>query len=33
MRLICIPKFSETQTAVLVDLQDLQTWPVSFDVD
>ncbi|XP_031826431.2 DNA polymerase delta subunit 2 isoform X2 [Nomia melanderi] len=31
-RLICIPKFSETQTAVLIDLQDLRTWPVSFGV-
>ncbi|XP_033333452.2 DNA polymerase delta subunit 2 isoform X1 [Megalopta genalis] len=30
IRLICIPKFSETQTAVLVDLQDLQTSPISF---
>ena len=32
IRLICIPKFSETQTAVLCDLQDLQTWPISFGV-
>ncbi|XP_078037909.1 DNA polymerase delta subunit 2 [Augochlora pura] len=30
IRLICIPKFSETQIAVLVDLQDLQTSPISF---
>ncbi|XP_076248112.1 DNA polymerase delta subunit 2 [Calliopsis andreniformis] len=31
-RLICIPKFSETQTAVLVDLHDLKTQPVSFGI-
>ncbi|CAL7935794.1 unnamed protein product [Xylocopa violacea] len=30
IRLISIPKFSETQTGVLVDLQDLRTSPVSF---
>lgn len=30
VRLICIPKFSETKTAVLVNLQDLTTQPISF---
>ncbi|XP_072748042.1 DNA polymerase delta subunit 2 isoform X2 [Anoplolepis gracilipes] len=30
IRLICIPKFSETKTAVLVNLQDLTTQPISF---
>ncbi|XP_014480531.1 PREDICTED: DNA polymerase delta subunit 2-like [Dinoponera quadriceps] len=30
VRLICVPKFSETKTAVLVDLQDLTTQPISF---
>lgn len=30
VRLICVPKFSETKTAVLVNLQDLTTQPVSF---
>ncbi|XP_011631379.1 DNA polymerase delta subunit 2-like [Pogonomyrmex barbatus] len=29
-RLICIPKFSETKTAVLVNLRDLTTQPISF---
>lgn len=29
-RLICVPKFSETKTAVLVNLQDLTTQPISF---
>ncbi|XP_043795850.1 DNA polymerase delta subunit 2-like [Apis laboriosa] len=33
IRLICIPKFSKTQTGVLVDLQDLNTWPISFTVN
>ncbi|KOC60145.1 DNA polymerase delta small subunit [Habropoda laboriosa] len=33
VRLICIPKFSETQIGVLVDLQDLKTWPISFSID
>ncbi|XP_043261650.1 DNA polymerase delta subunit 2-like isoform X2 [Colletes gigas] len=32
VRLICIPKFSQTQTGVLVDLQDLKTRPISFTV-
>ncbi|XP_071649840.1 DNA polymerase delta subunit 2 [Temnothorax longispinosus] len=30
VRLICVPKFSETKTAVLVNLQDLTTQSVSF---
>ncbi|XP_029171239.1 DNA polymerase delta subunit 2-like isoform X2 [Nylanderia fulva] len=30
IRLICIPKFSETKTAVLVNLQDLTAQPISF---
>ncbi|XP_011866402.1 PREDICTED: DNA polymerase delta subunit 2-like [Vollenhovia emeryi] len=30
VRLICVPKFSETKTAVLVNLQNLSTQPVSF---
>ncbi|XP_050460366.1 DNA polymerase delta subunit 2-like [Cataglyphis hispanica] len=30
IRLICIPKFSESKTAVLVNLQDLTTQPISF---
>ncbi|EGI60857.1 PREDICTED: DNA polymerase delta subunit 2-like isoform X1 [Acromyrmex echinatior] len=30
VRLVCIPKFSETKTAVLVNLQDLTTQPISF---
>ncbi|XP_028047859.2 DNA polymerase delta subunit 2 isoform X2 [Monomorium pharaonis] len=30
VRLICIPKFSETKIAVLVNLQDLTTQPISF---
>lgn len=30
VRLICIPKFSETKTAVLVNLRDLTTQPISF---
>ncbi|XP_011165278.1 DNA polymerase delta subunit 2 isoform X2 [Solenopsis invicta] len=30
VRLICIPKFLETKTAVLVNLRDLTTQPVSF---
>ncbi|KZC11620.1 PREDICTED: DNA polymerase delta small subunit-like [Dufourea novaeangliae] len=33
IRVICIPKFSETQTAVLVDLQDLRSQPVSFSIN
>ncbi|CAK9803682.1 DNA polymerase delta subunit 2 [Anthophora plagiata] len=33
IRLICIPKFSETQTGVLVNLQDLKTWPISFSIN
>lgn len=33
IRLICIPKFSKTQTGVLVDLQDLNTWPISFTLN
>nr|XP_012137743.1 PREDICTED: DNA polymerase delta small subunit-like isoform X2 [Megachile rotundata] len=33
IRLICIPKFSKTQTVVLVDLQDLECWPISFVVN
>ncbi|XP_026675480.1 DNA polymerase delta small subunit-like isoform X2 [Ceratina calcarata] len=32
VRLICVPKFSETQTGVLVDLHDLKTVPLSFTV-
>lgn len=32
VRLICVPKFSETQTGVLVDLHDLKTVPISFAV-
>ncbi|XP_053995098.1 DNA polymerase delta subunit 2-like [Hylaeus volcanicus] len=31
-RLICIPKFSKTQTGVLVDLQDLESRTISFTV-
>lgn len=30
IRLICVPKFSETKTAVLINLQDLTTQPISF---
>ncbi|EFN73926.1 DNA polymerase delta subunit 2 [Camponotus floridanus] len=30
IRLICVPKFSETKTAVLVNLQDLTTQSISF---
>ncbi|EFN88256.1 DNA polymerase delta small subunit [Harpegnathos saltator] len=30
VRLVCVPKFSETKTAVLVNLQDLTTQPISF---
>lgn len=30
IRLICVPKFSESKTAVLVNLQDLTTQPISF---
>ncbi|XP_043585823.1 DNA polymerase delta subunit 2-like isoform X1 [Bombus pyrosoma] len=33
IRLICIPTFSKTQTGVLVNLQDLETWPISFAVN
>ncbi|XP_076170035.1 DNA polymerase delta subunit 2 isoform X2 [Ptiloglossa arizonensis] len=32
VRLICIPKFSKSQTGVLVDLQDLETRPISFTI-
>ncbi|XP_043277158.1 DNA polymerase delta subunit 2-like [Venturia canescens] len=30
VRLICVPKFAKTGTAVLVDLNSLDTWPISF---
>ncbi|XP_044586496.1 DNA polymerase delta subunit 2-like isoform X1 [Cotesia glomerata] len=30
VRLICIPKFSKTHTAVVVDLLSLDTWPITF---
>ncbi|CAG5088811.1 Similar to POLD2: DNA polymerase delta subunit 2 (Bos taurus) [Cotesia congregata] len=30
IRLICIPKFSKTHTAVVVDLLSLETWPITF---
>ncbi|XP_029032509.2 DNA polymerase delta subunit 2-like isoform X4 [Osmia bicornis bicornis] len=33
VRLICVPKFSKTQTVVLVDLENLKSWPVSFAID
>lgn len=33
IRLICIPKFSETSTGVLVDLNDLNASPISFTID
>ncbi|XP_074093592.1 DNA polymerase delta subunit 2 isoform X2 [Cotesia typhae] len=30
IKLICIPKFSKTHTAVVVDLLSLDTWPITF---
>lgn len=33
VRLICIPNFSKTQTAVLLDLESLETFPISFEAD
>ncbi|XP_066589411.1 DNA polymerase delta subunit 2-like [Prorops nasuta] len=33
VRLICVPKFSKTQTAVLVNLQNLQVQPISFGIE
>lgn len=33
VRLVCIPKFSTTSTAVIVDLETLETTTISFGVN
>ncbi|KAK2584180.1 hypothetical protein KPH14_006608 [Odynerus spinipes] len=33
VRLVCVPNFSKTQTAVLLDLESLETFPISFNVN
>ncbi|XP_035722781.1 DNA polymerase delta subunit 2-like isoform X3 [Vespa mandarinia] len=33
VRLICIPNFSKTQTVILLDLESLETFPVSFEAN
>ncbi|XP_015189523.1 PREDICTED: DNA polymerase delta subunit 2-like isoform X2 [Polistes dominula] len=33
VRLVCIPNFSKTRTAVLLDLESLETFPISFEAN
>ncbi|XP_014614504.1 PREDICTED: DNA polymerase delta subunit 2-like isoform X1 [Polistes canadensis] len=33
VRLVCIPNFSKTRTAVLLDLENLETFPISFEAN